>query len=183
MSTIVGMKFNRLLVISEHERKRTNMTYLCLCDCGNTKITYKQNLVEGITKSCGCFRKEHGKRMLTKHGLSYTKIYNTWLAMNRRCSVKDTIGWKNYGGRGITVCERWKNLQNFIDDMQSTWFPKADIDRIDVDGNYEPTNCRWVTRKENCNNKRIHKEAHIVRGKHVSSRKSKSVCNETRNRR
>ena len=102
--------------------------------------------------------KNHGNPLFTenhRHGKTKTSVYRTWCGMKRRCLSTDDKDYKNYGKRGITICDRWENsFIAFYQDMGDKPFPKAQIDRINNDGNYEPSNCRWVTSKENCNNRR-----------------------------
>lgn len=104
-----------------------------------------------VAKSCGCQRSEAAKT----HGLSGTRIYNAWQNMTRRCYDKKNTHYKHYGGRGITVCDRWRHsFENFLEDMGKTYDKKLELDRIDFNGNYELSNCRWATETEQANNSR-----------------------------
>lgn len=128
---------------------------VCACDCGNEITTSNKHLVSGSPSSCGCQRKRligSGQRTHGKFGTSVYSIYHSMLA---RCLNPKHIGFKHYGGRGITVCDRWQNsFENFYEDMGDRPTSKHSIDRIDVDGDYCPENCRWATHTRQCNNKR-----------------------------
>jgi len=152
-NNLINKKFGRLTVLEFAE----NYKWLCKCECGKEKIVYGCSLRSGNTKSCGCLNKE----VHTKHGHSIkgkrSKTYMSWASMLKRCNNPNHKDYKNYGGRGVKVCDRWLNkengFENFLEDMGE--MPgKHQIDRTDNDGNYEPTNCRWVTPKENCRNRR-----------------------------
>lgn len=118
----------------------------CNCICGNIKIVRSNSLINGSSKSCGCLRKK-------QYNLSATKEYGAWTGIKNRCLNKHCPEWHRYGGRGITICNRWKySFQNFLFDVGFATTSKHQIDRINNDGNYEPSNCRWVTRAENVQN-------------------------------
>jgi hypothetical protein len=152
---LTGQKFGRLVVLEKTEKNKAGMWYwLCRCDCGNTCIIRGAYLKSGSTQSCGCYQKERTSETNKTHLLSKTPEYQTYNGMRRRCYSSKVKQYKDYGGRGIKVCDRWleeKGFENFLLDMGPR--PKGyQLDRINNDGNYEPSNCRWVTPTENCRN-------------------------------
>jgi len=155
---LTGMVFGRLTVINR-SNKTTGSPYFwnCLCNCGNYNEVRSDRLINGQTTSCGCFRSESSSERVsilnTTHGLSNDDLYRTWQGMMSRCYNQNNEKYKDYGGRGITVCERWHDVRNFIEDIISK--PEnVTIDRKNVNGNYEPNNVQWASDKEQQNNKR-----------------------------
>ena len=151
-----GLKFNRLTVINYDHKDASGKSYWkCQCDCGNVVIVRSDCLTTGNTKACGCMLKEmagtKAKRYLTKHNLSKTRLYKIWKGMIYRC--RHNV--KNYGERGVAVCDEWlHNFQSFYNWSTINGYDDSlSIDRIDVNGNYEPSNCRWATILEQERNK------------------------------
>lgn len=157
-----GMVFGRLTVLDQPYRRVNGKTlWPCRCICGVERLFYTQNLVKGLSTSCGCYAREQTVKALTTHGGARVgkehPLYTIWTGMIDRCRRPANEGYKNYGGRGITVCPRWQGtggFPNFVADMGLRPTPDHSIDRRDNDGNYEPRNCRWATKKEQSNNSR-----------------------------
>ncbi len=158
---LTGKKFGRLTVIKRVENDKYNhILYLCKCDCGKEKIIKGVSLKNGNTKSCGCLQKEKAK--LTKnviHGKSHDRIYIIYWGMKKRCYNKKEKNYYLYGGRGITICEEWLNsFENFYNWAINNGYKEGlTIDRINVNGNYEPNNCRWSDLFVQANNTRRNK--------------------------
>ena len=149
-----GERYGRLTIIREVEpagssNKRVRR-FLCRCDCGNEIICRLPNLKSGTTKSCGCYRKFVSSNRRDCHHLQNTRIYRIWCGMKRRCYNKHNEHFDRYGGRGIIVCDEWKtDFMNFYDwAMSNGYDDKLSIDRINNEGNYEPSNCRWANQKQ-----------------------------------
>lgn len=150
---LAGKRFGRLLV---HARVKIDerVGYHCLCDCGNSKIIRAGDLRSGRSTSCGCYRAESAAQRMTTHGHSVQKIetreFRAWSAMRRRCRDKNHVSYKHYKQRGIKVCKQWQNsFENFLADVGPAPSEHHTLDRFpDKDGNYEPGNVRWATRKE-----------------------------------
>lgn len=158
VNDLTGKRFGRLTVIGVEDNGKRQTYYACQCDCGNVKVIRADALISGATKSCGCIKKEQDKTNLTanhRHKMSGTRLYNIWSGLKGRCNNPNDPRYDRYGGRGISVCEEWnKSFQSFYDwAISNGYSDDLTIDRIDNDGNYDPTNCKWSTNKEQCNNR------------------------------
>ncbi len=143
-----GQRFNRLLVLDCNPHADKSRKWRCLCDCGRETVALADNIMRGLTKGCGC-RVKQGNFV---HGMYGTREYRSWNMLVQRCTNPANDRWAQYGGRGIQVCQRWlEGFANFYADMGSRP-PGTSIDRIDVDGNYEPGNCRWADAKTQARN-------------------------------
>ena len=157
---LTNCKFNKLTVIRLTDKRTTkgDTIWKCQCDCGNITYVSGGHLKSGHTKSCGCnkARLKGSKNYFYKHGLYGTRLYKIFFNMKTRCFNSNFTEYNNYGGRGITICKEWSN--NFMSfynwAMENGYKENLTLDRIDTNGNYEPNNCRWITRKKQCNNKR-----------------------------
>lgn len=155
---LTGQRFNRLTVIAldgiyESPSGTRRAAWICQCDCSKVTVVRTINLTSGEVKSCGCLRNETTIKRNFKHGLTNSPEYTTWQNMISRCYDKKNPSFKYYGQRGIRVCERWHDFVHFLTDMGRKPSPIYTIERINNDGNYEPTNCKWATQKEQSINK------------------------------
>lgn len=150
-----GDKYNRLTLIELHASKTGGNLWRVLCDCGTERVVSVRDVVTGHTRSCGCYRKEVMRQKKTSHGGSETAEFRIWSHMLGRCFNPTDHKYGYYGGRGITVCDQWKgSFENFLTDMGLRPSEYHSIDRKDVNGNYEPNNCRWATPHQQAQNKR-----------------------------
>jgi hypothetical protein len=154
---LTGQKFGRLVVENKNPIRSLDgsIRWDCICECGKKVSVIGSNLVSENTTSCGCYNREIINKVNSTHGMSHTPEYYIWKAMNQRCTNSNTKNYSDYGGRGITVCERWlDSFEAFYEDMGPRPSPDHSIERRENDGNYEKSNCYWATRTEQNNNKR-----------------------------
>lgn len=152
---ITGIRFGRLVPMRRHGKCGNAWMWLCQCDCGSKPVILGANLRRGMTRSCGCLRREvTSKRMkaIKTHGMSNTPTYVSWQRMWQRCGYTKDKKYHLYGGRGIMVCKRWSKFENFLSDMGERP-PGRTLGRIDPDGNYHPANCAWQTPYEQRHNR------------------------------
>jgi hypothetical protein len=152
---ITNQRFGRLTALQYHKYSGSASLWECICDCGRTSYVDQYALRKGTITSCGCWRNEKSRARAITHGKSKTRLYTNWSAMVRRCSSPSSKSFQWYGARGITVCDRWReSFENFLADMGPPPSESHTLDRIDNDGNYEPSNCRWATAGEQNRNSR-----------------------------
>lgn len=156
---LTGQRFGRLTVIERAGTKKGHATWLCICDCGKESTVKGSSLTSGMTRSCGCLYKAVNQTGAhTTHNGSKDRLYNIWRTMRQRCQNPNSTKFADYGGRGIKVCEEWQSYPVFRDwALSHGYSDDLSIDRINVNGNYEPSNCRWATAKVQANNRRPRK--------------------------
>jgi hypothetical protein len=156
---ITGQRFGRLVALRRNGHSRCAVVWECICDCGAVKNVNGTYLRDGTTTSCGCYHREAIAIRMTKHGFApagkLKTEYNTYRGMILRCTNPNAPSYRNYGGRGITVCDRWReSFTLFLEDMGLKPEKNYQLDRIDNDKGYSPDNCRWTTPTKNSNNRR-----------------------------
>lgn len=166
MKDLSCLHFDRLVAVYPTDARSITgaVIWFCQCICGKTKLVASNELSSGLVRSCGCLHIESARRQglaSRTHGdrtnRRRTPEYRAWDSMKQRCLNPNTDNYADYGGRGITICPSWLNFSAFLADMGRKPSPSHSLDRIDVDGNYQPTNCRWATPKEQANNTRRNK--------------------------
>lgn len=156
----IGQVFTRWTIIGEPVLHGKRARIKCRCQCGTERDVDRSNLLQGLSQSCGCLKEEITSKLMSTHGATVNRLtpeYVAWCCMRRRCKNPNEPGYHNYGGRGISVCERWDSFENFLKDVGLRPTPNHSIDREDNSGNYEPGNVKWSTRTEqNRNTRRCH---------------------------
>lgn len=150
---LTGRRFGQVVVVGYDRFDGVKHRWNVACDCGGTSSVRGGNLVSGLTKSCGCRKSKASRMNLTTHGMSGTRTHRIWKAMKQRCRDPNASNFKHYGGRGIRIADQWLDFVRFHEDMGECP-PDHSIDRIDVNGHYEPGNCRWVRQAEQVKNTR-----------------------------
>lgn len=154
MTDLTGQRFNQWTVLGFSHNIGTRYYWNCRCDCGKEKAVIAPSLKNGDSKSCGCHRDKLASERAKTHGLTNTPEHRCWVSMRSRCSNPKVPNFMDYGGRGITVCERWNVFENFLEDMGKRPSKNHSLDRKESNGNYEPGNCRWATQQEQTDNRR-----------------------------
>jgi hypothetical protein len=169
---LAGQKFGRLTVFCKNPERgvHRHVQWDCICECGNRRTLNACSLVSGHTTSCGCYQSER----VTTHGMKGTPEYNSWFSMKDRCYRKDNPRYHDYGGRGITVCDRWlESFENFYEDMGDKPGPGYSIERKDNNLGYFKDNCKWATKIEQANNRRDNVLFEYKGNKHTSAELSR----------
>jgi len=180
LKDITGQKFGRLTVISKNDRPGHLTYWNCVCDCGNTAVIAGSRLKNGNTKSCGCLHDEssrkRAKMQFTKHGMCHTRLSSIWSSMKTRCSNPNARAYKWYGARGITFCDDWNEFEPFMEwALANGYSDNLTLERIDVNGNYEPENCKWIPFSEQGKNTRKNHFVTIKGETHCVSEWSKII--------
>ena len=167
MKDLTGKRFGRQIALRPcGKNKYRNVLWLCKCDCGNQHIVASGKLVQGKSKSCGCYALEIRSKSLEKHGITSggkPRTFVIWNGMKARCLNPKSTSYPNYGGRGIRICDQWLNFENFhYWAISNGYRDDLEIDRIDNDGNYCPENCRWVTKEFNRSHQRKTRNIEIL---------------------
>ncbi len=160
---LTGKRFGRLVVIEKSKSRDNRIYWLCKCNCGAKTVVASGSLLSGNTRSCGCLNIDSLiERNISRrtHGMKNTRVYHIWRSMRQRCEYPGKSTYSLYGGRGIKVCSRWNKFENFLEDMGVPPSNSHSIDRVDSNGDYEPSNCRWATQKEQQNNRRNNRLLH-----------------------
>lgn len=172
---LTNMKFGELTVSYDSgERSSGSVVWTCKCSCGNITNVRAGDLISGNTTSCGHLRGKHNIENWTTHGCTNTPEYMTWTSMIKRCTNPNNKSYHRYGGRSITVCDRWlKSFENFYADMGPRPTDQHSIDRRENDGNYEPSNCYWSTKEEQVNNRETNRIVYYKDKKYTIAQLSK----------
>ena len=166
LKDLTGQRFGFLTVISRNERKSDVTYWNCVCDCGKETVVSRPSLIQGRTRSCGCYHNkmcaERIAKIRTTHGMTNTRLYTVWVSMKARCLNTKNKRYEQYGGRGIKICEDWKSFEPFRDwALENGYNDNLSIERIDVDGNYDPQNCKWIPMSDQAKNTRSNRRVTI----------------------
>lgn len=172
MENLTNKRFGRLTALKRTEKRKNGyIVWRCICACGKITTVTVGNLKSGNTKSCGCLRQDVIKKIKYKHGDCcgdlMTRLYKIWDSMKTRCYSPTNKDYKNYGARGIIVCPEWKNNYSAFKfwAILNGYLNNLTIDKIDNDGNYEPSNCQWLTRSENLKKRHMERRLKLSRGR------------------